>query len=352
MKNLSPGKSWSLALAVSAALAGCGGGGGTDVAGIGGTGYVATGSISQFGSIFVNGIEFETDGAALDLNGTPLAGQTGLQLGMVVTVEGTVNADGKTGTATSISYDASLKGPIGTVGAAVTNGTSTTRELTILGMVVVVESGATRLNGVTFDGFAQGDLLEVSGFLGADHKLYATYVEKKVASEDEVEIKGVVTAVSASSGTTSVSVRLDSGTELTVQVDATTQVEEQGTVDSSWVGKRVEVEGTLTAEGDIQAKEIQQEDDLYAGYEGEAEIEGIASSVNATDQTFTLNGVTVNYSAATFDPAGLVLASGMVVEVKGSFDASGVLVATSIELEDADEDGFPDDSSDSSDIDG
>ena len=52
-------------------LAGCGGGGNSSLAGggIGGTGITASGAITGFGSIFVNGIEFETAGASRDVDG-------------------------------------------------------------------------------------------------------------------------------------------------------------------------------------------------------------------------------------------------------------------------------------------
>ena len=49
--------------AVLVAIGGCGGGGSSNVAGIGGTGKIASGTITGFGSIFVNGIEYEIDNA-------------------------------------------------------------------------------------------------------------------------------------------------------------------------------------------------------------------------------------------------------------------------------------------------
>ena len=61
----------SLCAAIALTIVGCGsessGGGG--VAGIGGSGYVSSGSVSGFGSVFVNGVEFETDSATFDVDG-------------------------------------------------------------------------------------------------------------------------------------------------------------------------------------------------------------------------------------------------------------------------------------------
>ena len=87
----------TLVLAGGLTLAGCGGAGGlastSGGGGIGGTGLTSTGSIDGFGSIFVNGVEFETDESDVSLDGLTST-QDKLRLGMVVTVHGTVNADG------------------------------------------------------------------------------------------------------------------------------------------------------------------------------------------------------------------------------------------------------------------
>ncbi len=95
-------------------LINCGGGGGgsSNVAslgeesggGIGGTGLTSSGTITGFGSIFVNGVEFETDSAEILLDGNTAA-DTALRLGMVVLVTGTLNEDGVTGTADRVEFN-------------------------------------------------------------------------------------------------------------------------------------------------------------------------------------------------------------------------------------------------------
>ena len=83
-------------------LSGCGGGGAGGVAdigggGIGGTGISSTGTIDGFGSIFVNGVEYETGDSEVLLDGQP-ASERRLRLGMVGTVRRPSNAGGVTGT--------------------------------------------------------------------------------------------------------------------------------------------------------------------------------------------------------------------------------------------------------------
>ena len=96
----------SLLLITCLGLSGCGGGGSGGIAdigggGIGGTGISSTGTIDGFGSIFVNGVEYETGDSEILLDGQS-ASESSLRLGMVVTVRGTINDDGLTGTAEQV----------------------------------------------------------------------------------------------------------------------------------------------------------------------------------------------------------------------------------------------------------
>ena len=85
-------------------VGGCGGGSSPIlVAGIEGLGVqsVSVGTITGFGSIFVNGVEFKTTSSTIRVNGAS-SSESRLRVGQVVTVTGTVNSDGKTGTATTV----------------------------------------------------------------------------------------------------------------------------------------------------------------------------------------------------------------------------------------------------------
>ena len=69
--------------------------------GVGGTG-ISVGTITGFGSVFVNGVEFDTSGASITVDGTP-ASESDLGIGMVVAVEGAFNENGLTGKADRIT---------------------------------------------------------------------------------------------------------------------------------------------------------------------------------------------------------------------------------------------------------
>jgi len=66
----------------------CGGGGGGNGAdgGIGGTGItgISAGQIQRFGSVFVNGVEWETESAEIEFEGIQNPLSDDLQLGMFV----------------------------------------------------------------------------------------------------------------------------------------------------------------------------------------------------------------------------------------------------------------------------
>ena len=108
------------ALVVQGARAGGGSGGSGDTgdtsAGISGSGK-AIGVITQFGSIFVNGVEYDTSEAVIIVNGV-VATEDDLGVGMVVFIQGTVNEDGVTGVAEVVIVDDNLKGPISAITSA------------------------------------------------------------------------------------------------------------------------------------------------------------------------------------------------------------------------------------------
>ena len=108
----------ALSAAIALTLVACGGSGSSGgVAGIGGSGFISSGSVTGFGSVFVNGVKFETGSATFDIDDSGSGSQDDLAIGMVVKVNGSINDDGVTGTATSISFDDELQGPVSSLSA-------------------------------------------------------------------------------------------------------------------------------------------------------------------------------------------------------------------------------------------
>ena len=277
-----------------------------------------TGTIDGFGSIFVNGVEFETGGASITLDGSAAA-EDNLRLGMVVKVDGSINDDGRTGTATRVRFDDEVQGPITSL---VPGQDGDTLLLTVLGVEVIVERTGTVFEDVSFDTLAVNDLVEVSGFPSDQGRLRATFIEKKSlfsAGVSEVELKGIVSAL-AGTGFQLGQYSVDfSGADLS---------RVPGGVITNGMG--VEVHGTL-AGNTIAATRVQQEDDVAGGFDDrdEVRVQGAISNFVSPAQ-FELNGVLVDGSGAILTPAGLVLANGSIVQAEGQWNGN-TLVARKIE---------------------
>ena len=301
----------------------CGGGGGGQLAGggIGGTG-ITSGTVTGFGSIFVNGVEFDTAGASRDIddvlsvgNGTDDA--TVLGLGMVVSVTGTVNADGVSGTATAVTYDDVVEGPISAAPVEDADGILKTFE--VLGITVVADRNSTVFADTDYLSLAAGQVVEVSGYFDATGKLVATRIEAVLGAGTVVELHGKV------SGFNSVD-RFMLG-KIGVTFTGTTVFEDlPGSVAN---GQLVEVTGTLLAPASISARRIELEEDQLS-YTGEISLEGIVTDFAGLN-SFLVSGQRVDASGAAFSPAGLsaTLGNNQRIEVEGEIVA-GVLVATEV----------------------
>ncbi|MDH5485387.1 MAG: DUF5666 domain-containing protein [Gammaproteobacteria bacterium] len=285
--------------------------------GIGGSGYVATGTITGFGSVFVNGIEFETTATSFDVD-DEMASQAALRIGMVVRVNGSVNADGITGTATRILYDNELEGPI----SAIVLNANLTKTLTILGTDVVVDSGDTVFEGTTFNALSVDNVVEISGYHTANDEIQATLVDFKSASWDSdtiVEIKGVISQLSGTNFKVSkvnVNALAANLTDLPAGLANGAYVEVKGTYQS----------GTNTINAiEVEAEEIELGDDGDS-----ASIEGyITRYVSISD--FDIDGHRVDASSAELEPSGITLSIGEKVEAEGTLN-NGILVATEVEV--------------------
>lgn len=163
--------------------------------GISGTGR-AYGEITAFGSIFVNGIKYSTATATITINGVvqQVGDQSGLKLGMAVLVDGTVNPDGLTGTATTVDFLGDLEGTIDAAPVII----GTRGSFTIYGLVVKTDSKTVFADGLTLAALRAGDVVEVSGLFDAnDGSFAATRIEKQAAFREKIELRGFISNVTA-----------------------------------------------------------------------------------------------------------------------------------------------------------
>jgi hypothetical protein len=303
---------------------GCGGGDGDGAlagGGIGGTG-ITSGTVTGFGSVFVNGIEFETSGSAFDIDDDAAATENDLAIGMVVTVTGSVSEDGLSGSAERIDYDDVVEGPV--AAAPVEDADMVTKTFTVLGVAVIADRNTTVFANTDYGSLAMDDVVEVSGYFGAAGVLRATRIEKTgvLAAGTQVETRGTVTGFNG--------IDTFSLGALTVVFDGTTKFEDlPGSVVD---GQYVEVRGTFTAPASILATRIEREDEGFADEVDHISLEGIVTDFNGIGD-FRVSGQAVAASGATrFEPAGLAntLGEGDRVEVEGNI-IGGILQASEID---------------------
>jgi hypothetical protein len=320
------------------ALVACGGGGGGSGPAIGGDdggddngvggidrGGVATGAITGFGSVFVNGVRFDTANAAIMLDGAT-ATEDDLRVGYVVVVAGQIDDDGVNGTAERVESEFEVKGPVDAVD--VTSG-----QLTVLGRVVL--AGAATLYGggvASLDDLAalagQSEVIvEVSGFQDSDGAIRATRIEVEDGAAAEFEARGRIQALQTAASTFLLG---------TLVVDYSGAVLEDFPAAGPEEGDAVEVHGTR--QGDVLvATRLQREDDIRARAEdgGRVEIEGFVTSLTGSG-SFEVSGVPVATASTTVFEGGSAanIALNVRVEAKGTWDgAAGVLRATRVQFE-------------------
>jgi hypothetical protein len=290
------------------------------------------GEISGFGSIFVNGVEFNTDNATLTIDGQP-ASETNLSVGMVVTVNGTVNADGVTGTASSVTAKTEVEGLV------FENNYLVDSTINVMGQTIHISHDtqfkSEVINITTLEQLVAGStVVEISGFSDGKGNIYATYikaVESGIASE--VKLHGIVNNFTgdASSGSFSIGDK-----NIIVQYDASTTFDHMSATDLA-NGLYVSVESAGYSSGAVQAKEIQAEELNHESQGSEVELQGVVtddSGVAVDNGQFELNGRVVQYDTMTQFEGGdwTAIQNEVKLDVSGTVQADNSILANEIKF--------------------
>ncbi len=306
-------------LVVAIAVACSGGGSASSLTGS--SSVVATGTITGFGSIFVNGVHFQTTAATIRKNGVVVT-QSKLAVGEIARIKGSKAADG-TGIAESIDVDENVVGPI----AAIDNANSM---LTVLGQSVKVNGGTSFSSDIQpsdITGLKVGDLVRICGLVDSAGNVVATRIELG-AVDSVLQVMGAVTGIDTTAHTFMINALL---------VDYTSAAVNGFTSGMPANGDLVEVQGTafdlastmLTATRVIRMTRDHED----AGNHEDTEREGLITRF-ATSTDFDVAGSPVTTTNSTVFRNGTAadLALNVKIEVEGTFDANNVLVASVIAL--------------------
>jgi len=310
--------------AAAALLAGCGGGGDAGTAPFAtgtsstGTSSFAAGAISGFGSVIVNGVRFDDSSARVSDDDGRTADSSVLKLGMRVEIQGGAVSDDGTGpraAAKEIRFGSELVGPVAAVDA-------TAKSLVVLRQTVLVVD-TTVIDSRLVGGFAAitvGSVIEVHGTRDATTgAITATRIEPTAAAAG-FKLRGIVAnldttaktftigaALVSYAGVSALPANLANGLVVRVKVQA-------APVAGALVATRI----------DAAAPRV---DDA-----NEAEIEGSITAFTSS-ASFSVNGIPVDASNATFPQGTTGLVLGAQVEVHGT-SSNGVVTASSVQVED------------------
>jgi hypothetical protein len=304
-----------LAAAVASVLVACNV---EQVAGIQGSGapvasgVTSVGPITGFGSVFVDGVEYATAGAQIRIDDES-ATEAQLRVGQIVTIKGSVAAGGAA-SASEISFTSAVRGPVEQSNAVA--GT-----FTVLGQTVRVTDATLfdeSIQPADLSGLGIGTAVQVSAFANAAGELVASRVD--VTSATELQVKGSVQSFDSVARTFRINTLIVDYSAATVQ----------GALQSA---STVIVRGTSSgAGGTLVATRVQVVGALAAAANDGGRVEGLVTSF-VSNSDFTVNGQRVIADSSTeLVPNGATLGLDVAVKVRGTFNASGALVATRIEV--------------------
>jgi len=294
--------------------------------GVGGSGIINRGSITEFGSIIVGGTYFDTNRATIVVDGEEigigdLVVMQNLDIGQVVTVIGSEGDSESSAVAEKVTYNDDVKGPV----TSINNTGSETKELMVMGQTVMLNS-LTNFKTVSFETVAPDDVVEISGFYDDGGTIWATFLEKigEVTPGLIYEVKGFIDSLDTEQLTFLINgLMVDyssadtSGLPHGLPADALL-VEAQGIVDSTGVN--------------MFATQIDLEDEIEAVNADEVEVMGFVTGFVSADE-FTVGNqiVLVEIDAEFVDGTPQDVAPGVKLEAEGILE-DGILYAEEIEF--------------------
>jgi hypothetical protein len=307
-----------LTLGLLLTLGSCGGGNST--AGIEGTGdtIYASGSVTSFGSVYVNGERFITGNASININGESAA-ESDLGAGMVVEITGiTQNGAGEL-VAQTLSYERNLLGEVTDIETIDTD----TKVLTVLGQTLTITSDLVFEN-TEFEALAVSDLLDISGLFSDAGILQPTRIEK-IAATDILEVEGKITNLQSEASTFMLQALI---------VDYSQVSFTNGALDQLANDITVKLQGTLAQDGSFVATQVRFKTNTQTLPANTLIfIEGIIENFSSVT-SFDVAGHSVNTGNAEIERGSVnQLQNGVRISLQGRVNAAGIVHANLIRLQ-------------------
>jgi len=306
---------WVCALMFVLAVTDCG----VDSGGTGApTSSFASGPITGFGSVIVHRVHFDDSHARVaDADGN-LRSPGDLRLGMTTEIYGSAVvtvATGSTSIATSIIFASAIVGRVDNIDSAAAT-------LVVLGQTVVVTPTTVFDNSLTggLAGLSIGDVIEVYALVDAASGSYrATRVDRKT-SVAAYQLRGIVSNLDTVAKTFKIGVQQISYANL------------QGSEVPNTLGdgRFVRVQLQIVPAGGVWLATRLQDSVPVLQNQSETLLEGLISKFTSNAQ-FTVNGIDVDASRASFPTGSIGLGLGVRVAIEGTA-VGKVLSASTVQI--------------------
>ena len=266
------------------------------------------GVISGLNSVTVNGVRYETNSTIVMVNGQ-LANPSDLELGQIVSLEGTIEVNGPRGTANRVDYEATVIGPVESIDAAL-------GRLVVMGQTVRTDADTVfdaSIDPGTFAGLAVGSNAQISGFLDSNGEFNATRVEPDTTSTG-VQVIGSVVGLDLAN-------MLFGVNRLTVDYGSATIIDLPSGMPAD--GMFVIVRGSLV-NGILMVDEILSLYDWDVNQGERVQVSGLITRFASADD-FDINGFSALANANTSFSNGTIndLAANAHITIDGEFAAGG-----------------------------
>ncbi len=310
-------------------LTACGAGGGET-----GTGQttattptsVTVGVITGFGSVFVNGIEFNTNSTVISVNNVE-SSETNLKVGMIVTLTGSIDKNGVTGLASSIFFNSNVEGMV------LSNTVAIDSQLNILGQTIIIDEFDTIFDSEipsikTIAEIQANNIVEISGHTAGNGTIYATRVTLKKlsrAQNDEIKLEGFISNITPTDFIIG-DLTIDFSTAKFIGIESE-NLQENDFIEVRSVNDLNPLSEFIALE--VRIKEKNQT--IFKQDHKALELEGIITGID-NNTIFRLNGQAITIDDTTIFRNENAFSVGKKVKISGVIDENKNIIASIIEV--------------------
>jgi hypothetical protein len=281
---------------------------------------IAYGTITALGSVWVNGVHFDTSHATITVNGR-LGTQSDLSVGDVALVRGATDADGAS-VASYVAIDSAVQGPIFAIDLA-------EQSFVVLGQTVRVDGGTSFADEVpqhSMTGLSVLDVVEVFGFRSSNGDIHATRIGLQPFDQREFETTGTVSDLDDATKRFKIHSLVVDYSSALVEGFANGVIADGDAVKVKGVSVRSDGEFVASSVANVAAPW------LSANVGDRVEVEGFIDGLVNFPIGFEMAGLVVKTDQETVYEGGAYfgIAVDVKVEIEGTLLADGAILASKI----------------------